>query len=148
MGTPKTSRDAAALPADRGPGPTRGKDDALRLALRRGRGRRQAPRVRAVGRLREDLTRGTALEAATYRSGRDLKREVDDQIDRILRGEADITDSSDEQVSRVAYALMGGFEHTDGAFESRLELIDRAQSHSGVYMTVYPEEPQDSPRSF
>lgn len=102
---------------------------------------------RTIGRIKEDLAEGVAMNSAWYRSGNDLKRGVDDAILMIQRGTMNILDNTGAIVTRRQNGLAGGFRHADGAFTDRLSLVDRAQQHTNLYINMYPSKSIPSKRN-
>lgn len=92
---------------------------------------------RSAGRIKEDLSSGIALESAQYRSGNDLKREVDRIILAIMNGEAEIVDSGNDKVARVTGSVVGGFKHDD-PIETREDLRERLATYNSIYLLYHP----------
>jgi len=93
---------------------------------------------RCVGRIREDFTEGVALESARYRSGHDMKLEVEEMIRMLANGEMDVLDSSGTKVARSSGAIVGSFRHANGDIDNAQDLRERLAEYSQGYLTFYP----------
>ena len=92
-----------------------------------------------IGQIKQDLSQGVALDSAFYRSGRDLQLEALAAIRRIQRGEEGIYDATLAALPRTSGSVVGGKRHADGDFVNRLGLQDRAQQHTGLYVSLMPD---------
>lgn len=73
----------------------------------------------AAGRLIQLRTAGIALENARYRTGRQMEQDAFARARRIRNGAASLLDNDNEAVERKDGALVGGFQHADGAITQR-----------------------------
>lgn len=91
-----------------------------------------------VGRVRELTSEGVALESAWYRSGRDLRLQAMEFLDKIVKGAAAIKDTDGNTIGRREESLVGGFTHSDGDIDRTEDWRDRVASYSGFSLNYYP----------
>jgi hypothetical protein len=90
----------------------------------------------AIGELKMATSQGTTEDSAFWRTGRDQAREARSQILRIQRGSEGIYDSQGNSMTRRDGTVIGGRLHPDGPYVNRVGITDRAQQHTGLFLTI------------
>lgn len=99
--------------------------------------------MRATGTIKKETARGATLDNPQYRSGLELEKAADMQALAIMRGDSAVINASGTEVSRKDGSIVGGNKHGDGAVSGRLDMLDRAQKWTQVFLDLSPERDPD-----